>query len=1207
VVAGFLANVAYDAVTGALASWFGTTVEDRIETAAESVAEDYNALIADDLLEILGSDRLGDTVESFKTEGEPIAVDQLATVFREERNVIKFLDRDAEPVVEDFLNTIEREIAADDELWRRLNLQYIKAERRDTDVVLEAIMRIESNVSGIAAAIEPEPVREAVDTLRSQGFEWLDTKDFEDGQAHELHCWRRAFTLTEVRQGYAIDRQRPIEDGDHGERVDVTDEIFEKVTDGGGAVVVGSPGAGKTTVCRTVLSRWDANPDRGPVLYRRRGSGEPIDNVGELASAIETVTDEGSVLVAVEDATRSGSLPVFETIHDYADDDAVSFLLTSREYEWDAFRDRLRRGKIDEHSQLGEEVQTIRDEYLDPVWIPGLDPREVERICDHFEYVTDRSVDLDREMLYEHIRTQNGFSPLLLLAYWLPIIDDIDRDLSAAGPTALERTVSNAYDRVANPARGEAADAGDLVVNSDREAELLSQVALLVNLLNAAGWDVSRAILHSLAAEPGEHAMLDRLVANFEGVLVVGREGDRYLTNHSLWSVLYLEEFLERAASDPAARQRFEACLNRVFSMFDEPDTRGEISDYLGLSSDLLARIEANPAAVSNAFVDDLFSVGVDRPRLAPLFGTSEHSGITLPEACDEWVAVDCAFHRAKMYQKRGDRELERAELDAAKDAADETLTPLPRFGVIYAVHQGHFAEQQGEYATARRYFMSALQQAAAAGTEVDEAVCRSALGIVASKQGDYEKAIEHFRASRDISKDLEKPRGEAATLHNLGAVFAEKREFDTAVDYFEQSRTLYQAAGDRSGEAKILNNLGMVAGSQGDLETAREYVEQGLALTREIGNRSGEASSLQNLGMIANTTDDIERARERFEESLELARSINDRKREAKTLHNFGTLALKEGDYAVARKRLQKSLSIHQDIGARPGIAGNHTNLGRVARESGALHEASAHYERAVEIYEDIGVRRDAITPLHGLIVTAINREEYDAAATASERALIMLDEASFDDQGRYRQMFQLFDAALIEGDTTVIVAYISALDAIGNSLPADAAACFAAVWDHRIQFSPDEPEYAEVLAAGVQLVALFDLGDVNESSGVWKSVIDMINTATADLPVAVCPTFEMLDGNDPSLTPDEVRDLPADLEGDDLTTTLVKKQADAAADILAALTDSETTLEEAAGTPSCRKTLRSLAGDTPAVEVLAEQLWNPEDKSDEFQRWTN
>ncbi|MFB6175885.1 MAG: hypothetical protein ABEI99_01835, partial [Halobaculum sp.] len=687
---GLLTSLTYDALKGGVAAAREDSLSDRVESAAETVAANHDALQPSDLTDVWGSDAVADHVERFEAHGEPLPTEELTAVLAD-HEVERTLGADPEVVVEEFLTAVRSELADDPTLWRRVTLRSIKAGNRDTQAVLNGVEALRAEMED-TVVVSAEALRAFAERDELAGFELLTADDFEAGTVNEQYCWRRAFTLAEVREGYPLDRQRGDDD-----RTVVSEELLDELEDGGGAVLLGPAGSGKTTVTRIVLSKWDERTASGTIFYRRQGDDRPLD-ADALEDAISEAREVGPVLIAVEDAARRGSSSVYEVIEEYAGDSSVSFLLNSRETEWSPSSDGM--------AAYDDDLISVRDD-LTRVRMPELDPTEVRRFVDTYQSVTGRSVSVDAELLYEQIHSEAGISPMLLLAYEVPVTEGEEIDPDAADP-ALVRSVRLAW-RVAT---GNEREHEPSVEVEDGEEALRERLALRVSVLNGAELAVRREFMLADSKSDEEYERIDELLDAMRDVFWFEREGMKYRTHHEYWSVLYLDEHLDNAASEDVARRRFETCLNEMFGLFDSADQRDRLRQYLGETTGLLDGLDEAPQPFADKLVGDVFDLGERRPKLVRLFKQSAYSGIDLPDACSDRARVDAVFSRAEMYRGVGDSDREAAELDRASTLSEELGLESAYVTGNDFVKRGNYALRQGDFETARELYQQALDLA---------------------------------------------------------------------------------------------------------------------------------------------------------------------------------------------------------------------------------------------------------------------------------------------------------------------------------------------------------------------------------------------------------------------------------------------------------------------------------------------------------------
>jgi tetratricopeptide (TPR) repeat protein len=986
ILTGVTANLIYDTMKRGVTIATDESIEDRVTRAAETVAADHGEFDPDHLVSALTSTKMGDYVEQFE-QGEPLSVADIADAFRDQE-VATYIDaghgEDVEDVVEEFVTEIQSELAKEPVVWRRIVLRAIKRGNRD-------IERVDSDIGPIRGGLEDaylanvDALQEAVRGTERQGFTWVTRSDFRDGRVDEDYCWQRAFTLAEAWRAYPLRRERPTEtrrDDRHpaetvrDDRQDLTEQLLDTLADGGGVVLLGRPGSGKTTTTRTAIARWHERTTGGTVLYRRQGAQNQLDR-DTLIDAVETARADGPVLLAVEDAAGSETTPLYRVVGKFETDSDVSFLLNASETEWDAFRERL-------NSLTGDRAQETADivarqvEYLDAVDVPRVDTREVERYVENYEAVTDRHTTAVNHpaAVRDQVRAQHGVSPLLLLAHHVPVRKgEIDERLDTSA-SALVDNVREVFRLVHREFESDRIDVAD-----EREAELLRRVALAVNVLNAAGVAVSRAYLLALGNSEDELETIDGLLQQLDGRLLFGRTDNYYRTHHPLWSRLYLSEHLQRASAPTKAKMEFTRCVNSLFDLLDDRDTRDRTRRWIGKTA-LLDSIAESPAAVADELVRAVFSIGRARPEVAPLFGTTRATRIDIPDHCSAETVVWTSFSRAKMNARRGERVRQNAEIDAARETYRERDIDSEEFAVEYHSHLGDDARQRGNLETARSEYEQAHEEAKELDNRTQQAAALVRLGTVARQRGADDRARERYETSRTLAPESGDSVAELAGLAGLGTVAQSVGNSEQARNDHRQSLERARELGDRTSEAICLTNLGTVVDSLGDHERARDHHRKSRAIFREVGHQAGEAAALTNLGVATRRLGDHERARRLHRESLHIARETGDPITEAISLGNLGNRDRDQGDTRAAMEKYRTASELFRNSGAVGHALTADANLSKTAVEADDPREAIAVCEQALELIEESSV--DDLDDRARAFRTRIERLEETADSSA-------------------------------------------------------------------------------------------------------------------------------------------------------------------------------------------------------------------------------
>jgi tetratricopeptide (TPR) repeat protein len=814
---------------------------------------------------------------------------------------------------------------------------------------------------------------------RNEGFRQLSPAYFQRAPVTPELSWRTTFSLADVAAD--IPAQRTGLDADAASQ-----ELFDSLKSGTDRLVTGRAGSGKSTLCKQVAIEWYRDDETGPVFYRDTDrAGSRFESRDSLRQAIEQA--QGHVLVGVEDVVRSDARAVLRVVEEYDDDPDVSFLLDARASELDG---EMSARAYDE--SMARRTRAILDD-VTPYALPVLSKPDVQRVVDAFEDATGRTVSQSVTELYETVRSEDidGFGAFMLLAFHLPLGDDsVDGDGRAE--TGLEGHVRSRYETIQRPTDEQALR--DL---SQFDPDLLADVAVMVNLLNASGIGISPELVHALGYEYGHDidthdeiaAIRDALTGWF---LYPVETGEQAHTTHPLWSTLYLRVLAQDHAdqqADSRRRSRSEPrtgrCLDALFRLFDDTDHYESTAREFPQSS-VLTEIADHPSETADDYVASVMDLSREWPILGPLVGTSETARYALPACCPDSSHQQVRLSRAWTHLQNGSVDRAKSEYETALERSD-ILTPGDKVTALAGI--GAIAHRRGDTEQANEIQEERLEICRRSGYAIGEADALDSLGNIALVRGEYQTAERYYHQSLERFQEIGFSIGEAQSLNNLGVLAQELREYERARDYHGRSLDIYRETGSRQMQARLISALGSVAKSLAELESAREYYQQSLAICRDIGDRLGEAKNFEGLGTVSKQAGDYQQAEQYFERSLELFAAVDDPRGQASSFNNLGDIAKEHENLEQAASYYRKSLSLGRETGDRRGEAGSLNSLGILARSRGDLETAHEYYQESLEIFRDMNKRGDEAMVLTNLGNLAQDRGDLAEATSYHEQQL--------------------------------------------------------------------------------------------------------------------------------------------------------------------------------------------------------------------------
>lgn len=820
--------------------------------------------------------------------------------------------------------------------------------------------------------------------LSAQGFHAVDEERLA-GDPDPYGPLGATASFPEVDAGHVLDRTA-VRDG---ERRSIAGLLVEGLAAGTDHALVGPPGSGKSTACRSVAVEWFRS-GRGPVTYRRSDGGDAFAATERLRERV--VEGEGHHLVVVEDVVDPGAAEAVAVARDLADRDDVSFLFDAREEPYDD-PDGLPLSPAD--LRYRRSIETVR--------MPRLDEREVERFVRHVADRTGTTPAADPAALLADVRRADDerVGELLALVHRLVRATEgrpgrVDEAVEAPddGPETDRDAADATRAGDAGPRSGLETAVEEAVRELRNRPPPTVGVAVLVNLLNVAGVGDARTLAYALVDNPEEggaagaddgtspsvdavRRALDRLV----GTALVGSGDGEYRTVHEEWSVSFLERLLEREP-EPVVAKYVGRGVSQVLALADDPVRRARVRRAVGGDAPTVDRIERDPSAWAAETVRAVYGVGRRYPRLAGLYGRVRYAWIDLPDACPadlrdrppEWVA--------RMYVDAGDLDGATAALDAWRPVDEAGAAERQR-------GYGDVARRRGEYDAARERYERAEELFAAAGDRGGLAAAVRGRAQAAHFDGDYEVAYEAASRAFAIAAALDDPIAMAKALMDIGNALDALDATDAVLAHYRVAGDLFRAHDDTHGEANVRTNLAVALRRRGDLDAATRTASRALDGYRTVGDEHREAISLLNLAAFAEQRGAVAEAVARASEARTVAERVGSEMYEAFALSHLGSAAQFAGDLERADRFLASAAERFDALDADARCAMVTAIQAEVAIDRGDLTAAERRVERTASLLDDhAGDKRlGELDRVRGRL--ALARGDGDAAATALRSAV--------------------------------------------------------------------------------------------------------------------------------------------------------------------------------------------------------------------------
>lgn len=780
---------------------------------------------------------------------------------------------------EDFVDYLQDTLEVSnrsDALAMYLDLQDLLA-AKDVQETLEAVHGLEQDIEAVQMEIDKarDELQQMLDRgVRNQGFKRIDQAYYRLNEAKTLSkAWRTGIRPIDIRAGHGIDRYvrtNPEDPVTEPTQLDVSD-IVDRLKTGEPLILLGRPGAGKSTFCRMVIDKWET--DKIGTIFFRPSGGADFDDPGTLISAIRNA--EGHVLVVVDDAARPESKQIYEVAHEFADATDVSLLLNARYSEFAHF-DPVSSRETDLSRELRAYVETI-----ETLELAKLTPDQCLKLLEQFEHETGVTTGFDATGLFNKLYDSEGpgdqhdkAGSMLQIVYQLLGTAD--------GLTGLEDDIKDKFDIIESPS-----DSRQLIQElNDFDPEFRRTAGVMINLLNAApDIDVRPTYLASLVRADDEITIADirRLIETLDGWMIFKKEG-RLTTMHEFWSFLYLRYMVaglpsinsqqtQQPITHRAAHRRFATCVHSLEKLFNGEIDREEI--FFEIGSARPEELELTSERFGEKILPSLYEVGVTKPILAPLYQVDGRSRIE-PETiggCTDPTAVKIRSKIGRILRKQGQHAAAKKQFTEASRIFTSVESETELSAEAYRLNQyAAVYRVQKDWGQSERLSKESLRLARQANDPQQEIRARNYLAIIYRNKNKRQRQKAMYEQSLELARTRGFSQLEASTLNNIGWIQSGEEAKKSHNNALQISRTI----GARNEEARALRSLGIIAINEKEYTKADKYLTRALTIYREIGEKEGEAWVCNLLGDVEKRLKNPDESEQWYQKALNIFDTLN-------------------------------------------------------------------------------------------------------------------------------------------------------------------------------------------------------------------------------------------------------------------------------------------------------------------------------------------
>ena len=273
----------------------------------------------------------------------------------------------------------------------------------------------------------------------------------------------------------------------------------------------------------------------------------------------------------------------------------------------------------------------------------------------------------------------------------------------------------------------------------------------------------------------------------------------------------------------------------------------------------------------------------------------------------------------------------------------------------------GELENLVGEVDAARQHYAQAMERYAREQDDLGLANVLSGLGDLESLVGEVDAARQHYTQAMKLCTEGGNVLGLANVLTGLGDLEGRIGEADLARQHYTQAMKLYTQERSDIGLVRVLTGLGDLESRIGDVGAARPHYEEAMRLSTERQYDLGLANALMGLGNLESRLGDVGAARSHYEEAMKLSAREQNVLGLANALNGLAGLERCLGEFDAARQHYVEAMKLYKQGGISRGVANVLNGLGSLERSLGKVDAARQYYAQAIDLYtqeqDDLGV----------------------------------------------------------------------------------------------------------------------------------------------------------------------------------------------------------------------------------------------------------
>jgi len=395
--------------------------------------------------------------------------------------------------------------------------------------------------------------------------------------------------------------------------------------------------------------------------------------------------------------------------------------------------------------------------------------------------------------------------------------------------------------------------------------------------------------------------------------------------------------------------------------------------------------------------------------------------------------------------------------------------------GVRYAVEAGDLATRTLAHEEAIEFYRTALELMDLSNADESEKTeIREKLADSFYRASDYRSAMSAYqfllKSIQTRSKDGERKADLARVMKKIGKVLGKRGEQDSALSYFQNAMALYEELGQKLEVAELLNRTAGLYREKDDLEAARRTADRAREMLEDQEPNVVYGYVKNMLGIVEYALGNWQKSREILAEAFKIGEKVGSDQLKKVASTNLGNTLWKLGDWDTALKYFRRNVELSEAEGDLWNLITAYNNVGVIEFGRGNFHTAAEYFDKSVRIDQKIGAIEYEALAQENLGEALEMVGKWNEAMEHYQRCLTLegFDEARASRSSVYVPLARLTNK---KGDIARALEYghkalIAAERARDEDLIAEACYILAAIEDERDNLDEAEASLARAMA---------------------------------------------------------------------------------------------------------------------------------------------